>query len=358
MATFAAGKAPSISEYESEINDFFSDIEHWLKAPSKVPLGHEEPLEIAFTAECAWMLRSIIDAVPFPAHCDRNGRLALSKRVRNAAVDNTLFIEPCYAFCLSVIFVSARELSKRGKMANPTWQRDQEEKVSFTVEDLIETVNRNCHNMMLDIQAFYGSHHGGRDYAIIASDARKMPINSETIDKVITSPPYLTRIDYAVSTSLELAVFGGKDLLTYVRHQTMGAPVITKNEKYQKNEWGPLCNDVLDRIKGHSTKAAATYYWKNIVQYFIDAENSIDEILRVLTAQGEGLLVVQSSFFKDVEIPLGEIYVQMFQAKGVFAKIAFREEVKGHMAHVNTKSRTYKQDKVYYEDFVYFKKNR
>jgi hypothetical protein len=356
MATFAAGKASLVNQYESEINKFFSDIGGCLKAPPEIQKGEEEPLEIAFTKQCAEMLRRVIDAIPFPAHCERNESLAQSKYVRGALMDTTLCIDPRYAFCMSVVFVSARELSKHEKMTNPTWQREAEEKVGFPVEDLDEVLNRNAQNMILDLQAFYGSEQNDGPFSTIASDARKMPIRTATVDKIITSPPYLTRIDYAVSTSLELAAFGGKDFLKYVRHQTMGAPVITKNEKFQKKEWGNLCNEVLDRIKGHSTKAAATYYWKNIVQYFIDADNAIDEILRVLSNGGEGLIVVQSSYFKDVEIPLGDIYVQMLQAKGVLAEIAFREEVKGHMAHVNTKSRAYKEKKVYYEDFVYFKK--
>jgi hypothetical protein len=152
----------------------------------------------------------------------------------------------------------------------------------------------------------------------------------------VTSPPYLTRIDYAMSTAPEMATFGGDDLLTFVRHQTMGAPVITKSSRYQKPEWGKLCNNILDAVKKHPTKAAKSYYWKNIVQYFIDFDVALAEIIRVMKPGGKGIVVVQSSYFEELEIPLGEIYVEMSTSHGLRAKIAYREEVKGHLAHVNT----------------------
>ena len=154
----------------------------------------------------------------------------------------------------------------------------------------------------------------------------------------------------------EMYLFGNDDLLTFVRHQTMGAPVITKNGKQQKEEWGQLCNEVLNAIRKHPTKAAESYYWKNIVQYCMDMDAALDEIVRVMKVGGKGLVVVQSSYFKDVELPLGNIYREMATIKGLKSEIAYREEVKGHMAHVNTRSSIYKKGKVYYEDFVFIEK--
>jgi len=153
-----------------------------------------------------------------------------------------------------------------------------------------------------------------------------------------------------------MAAFGGDKLLTYVRHQTMGAPVITKNRRHQKPEWGTLCNSLLDAVKSHPTKAAESYYWKNIVQYFMDLDTALDEIIRVLKPGGKGLIVVQSSYFKDIDIPLGEIYVEMATLRGLHSNIAFREEVKGHLAHVNTKSSFYKKNKIYFENSIYIEK--
>src|SRR5690606_30843239 len=107
---------------------------------------------------------------------------------------------------------------------------------------------------------------------------------------------------------------------------------------------------VLDAVSSHGTKAARSYYWKNLVQYFMDMEAALRDIQRVLRGGGEALIVVQSSYFKEVEMPLGDIYVEMAGNLGYAASVAFREEVKGHMAHVNTKSSKYAKNKVYFED--------
>jgi len=38
----------------------------------------------------------------------------------------------------------------------------------------------------------------------------------------------------------------------------MGAPVVTKEPKEQRDHWGSLRNDVLNSIKAHDTKAVAS----------------------------------------------------------------------------------------------------
>jgi len=85
-------------------------------------------------------------------------------------------------------------------------------------------------------------------------------------------------------------------------------------------------------------------------------DNALEEIKRVLKPGGKGVLVVQSSYFKDIAIPLGEICGEMARNRGLSAETVYCEEVRGHMAHVNTKSSQYKNNKTYSEDFVYFEK--
>jgi hypothetical protein len=65
------------------------------------------------------------------------------------------------------------------------------------------------------------------------------------------------------------------------------------------------------------------------------------------------VIVVQSSYYKEIELPLGDIYVEMSQALGLDADIGRREVIRQHMAHINTKSSEYRKEKVYYEDAVY-----
>ncbi len=351
MATFSAAKSPEVLETADGIEVFFASL-------SSLPAGRDcDPtdalLEI-FEPATAHTLRNAIEAIPFKAH--KGGPEDVDGPAASASRDAAQIVNAAHAFCMAVIFVTIREVSGTRTTANPTWLKTTEGKARRDREVLLGNLTRNARSMLGDLRTFFHGRNALVPSYVLAGDARSLPICAGSVDRIVTSPPYLTRIDYAVSTAPEMTAFGGGDLLTFVRHATMGAPVITKNGRRQKQEWGPLCNGVLDAVKNHPTKAASSYYWKNIVQYFQDLDAAFDEIVRVLGAGGKGLIVVQSSYFKEIEIPLGDIYVQMAESKGLVSHIAFREEVRGHLAHVNTRSSVYKANKVFFEDFVFIRK--
>ena len=70
-----------------------------------------------------------------------------------------------------------------------------------------------------------GNCKGGR-VAIIEGDARRLPLESDTVDKVVTSPPYLTGIDYMRGHKLSL-IWMGYDIeqLTRLRASNIGSEV-------------------------------------------------------------------------------------------------------------------------------------
>ncbi len=344
MATFAAAKSYQVLSREEEIVNFFEAIEDFSFPESD--LTNDDSLIQIFTPKTVRLIRSVVDAIP----------VNFSQKSTKILQFSTEIINHFYAFYISVIFISLRKLSGLKPHSNPTWISKSNKKVTLSPQVLFEELRNNAVKMLRELQEFYAFQWEIIPHVSLTGDIRKMPLSGESIDVLITSPPYLTRIDYAISTMPEIYLFGGEELLSCIRHNTMGAPVITKGEKYQKKSWGPTCNFILDSIKQHPTKAAKSYYWKNIVQYFMDLDNALDEIKRVLKPGGKGLIVVQSSYFKELEIPLAKIYCEFAVNKGFRAEIVRNETVKSHLAHVNTKSNSYKQGKVYYESFVYLEK--
>ena len=341
MAIFAAAKSSQVLSREPEILDFLTTIKDVIS--SKYDPNNQEPLNQIFTPETARLIRSVVEVIPVKKNWEKScygiyGRLPS--------------IDPVRAFYLSVIFVSLRKMSGIKPGSNPTWIAKNDEKVALSPQKLIEQIRANAVKMLREIREFYAVENKIIPHFSWEGDARNMPLSRESVDALIASPPYLTRIDYAISTMPEIYLLGGEDLLARVRHQTMGAPVITKGEKYQKESWGPTCNFLLDSIKKHPTKAAKSYYWKNIVQYCMDLDKALDEIKRVLKPGGKGLIVVQNSYFKDLEIPLAKIYCEFAVRKGFAAEIVRTERVKNHLARVNSKSSYYKREKVYYESVV------
>lgn len=351
MATFSAAKSPEVLEVADGIEAFFASLPLLLAERDCEPT---DALLKLFEPATARTLRNVIEAIPFRGH--KEGPDDVDEPAASAPRDAAQIVNAAHAFCMAVVFVTIREVSGATAAANPTWLKTAENKAQRDHNALLGNLARNARSMLGDLRTFFYGRNALMPSYVLAGDARKLPIRAKSVDRIVTSPPYLTRIDYAISTAPEMAAFGGDDLVTFVRHATMGAPVITKNGRCQKQEWGPLCNSVLDAVKNHPTKAASSYYWKNIVQYFQDLDAALDEVVRVLKSGGKGLIVVQSSFFKEIEIPLGDIYVQMAEARGLSSHIAFREEVRGHLAHVNTRSNVYKANKIFFEDFVFIQK--
>lgn len=349
MATFAAAKSTAVLGFSDEITRFFRKLAVRRKATTR----SDDPLLEMFDEDSTILIRSVISQIPFGSADNSSAVLSRAQKVFQGGAAP---IDPAYAFAMAVIFKTTRGLSAVKKGQNPTWIDLKDGQVSITLDCLLTALRENCEAMLSELKRFYEAAGKAQHFTSLTADVRKLPVKDNSISRIITSPPYLTRIDYAVSTKLELALFEDPNLLHVIRHRTIGAPVITKQEKKQNPMWGFLCNGVLDAIKAHSTKAAASYYWKNIVQYFMDVDSALIELYRVLKPGGTGLIVVQSSYFKEIEIVLGDIYVQMAAARGFSSRIVYREEVNGHMAHVNTKSTMYKANKVYFEDFVYIEK--
>jgi hypothetical protein len=354
MATFAAAKSPSVLTYETEVIEFFSTLRDSVSLSSLDEMNIE-PIEGFFDSESSILIRAVVEAIPFAPDAVAEWDSVLGP-VQEAISDDSLLIAPAYAFCMAVLFVTLRECTGFKKGSNPTWLKVNGDNATIVIPELYRALSRNAENMLADLKATYADAPTQTPSFAVCSDVKQLPFKDGALFRLITSPPYLTRIDYAISTAPELSLIGGADLLRFVRHRSMGATVITKERKEQRESWGRLSNQVLDAILGHETKAAVSYYWKNIVQYFMDADAALAEIFRVMGPGGKGLVVVQSSYFKEVEIPLGEIYVEMAEARGFRASIAFREEVRGHMAHVNTKSSGYKKEKIYFEDAVLIEK--
>ena len=353
MAIFAAAKSTLVLSRRDQLMDFFEsvDITDETQGSSQ---GEENPLNDMFTAETVALIQSLVNNIPFVPHFYRSGAGTVQK-VNTALKDAEQAIDSVYAFSLAVIFVAVRKLSGIRRSSNPTWLKSRKDKVYIDPRVLFDELRRCAYNMLMDVNLFFEGGVGAPN-PVLHADVKSLPLRDGSVDVVITSPPYLTRIDYAMATMPEMHLLGNASLLTYTRHRTMGAPVITTEVKHQKPEWGPTCNRILDAVKNHPTKAAKTYYWKNIVQYFMDLDAALNEVQRVLTADGKALVVVQSSYFKDIEIPLGDIYCEMAENKELKAEVVYCEEVHGHMAHVNTKSSQYKKNKSYREETIYIRK--
>lgn len=265
-------------------------------------------------------------------------------------------LNPLESFLKAALFITSRKLAGYKGGSNPTWIKKLSQKPDYSSDRFLLEFQNTVSSMLIDLKDSHIINSKNIFHLPIEADSQKLPILDSSINAIIASPPYLTRIDYAISTKPELLVISNLENLRQIREKMIGSPVIVNKQITPSDYWGETCQKILEYVKNHSSKAAKTYYLPNMLQYFRGIELSIREIKRVLTLNGKALVVVQSSYFKECEIDLGQIYTEMGGKIGLDSQIVKREIIRSHMAHINTKSNQYKARKVYFEDVVLFSK--
>lgn len=150
---------------------------------------------------------------------------------------------------------------------------------------------------------------------ITVSSSTHLPLRSSSVDLVLTSPPYCTRLDYAVATSVELAVLGETSAQVYeLRKTLMGTTTVPKAAGMIDPAWGRTCLSFLDKVRNHQSQASSGYYYKSHLQYFSDLHKSMVEISRVLRRNGSAVIVVQDSQYKELRNDLAAVVCEMADA--------------------------------------------
>jgi SAM-dependent methyltransferase len=120
-------------------------------------------------------------------------------------------------------------------------------------------------------------------------DARMMSLKDESVDIVITSPPYLNAIDYLRGHKLSLVWMGYTvDQLREIRSTNVGAEV--SNVQLMEEEVISLALERMCEVEGVSERHTGM-----LCQYVKDIDAIIREIKRVLVEQGDAVFVVGNS---------------------------------------------------------------
>ncbi len=348
MNIFSMSKAGVILNNKTLIIEIAGEItKSLISSPYKI-LNDDPLLDFMSPSLCSGVktLYELIDSCEVPLPKLKHG---IKNTLKKTTKDHQ---NPLRDFLVTSLFIAARQTAGYKGGSNPTWVKTLEHKPVIRKNSLANVFLKKVQEMMNDISNAYIRPCNEVEHLAIRGDSREIPLKDYSVDAVITSPPYLTRVDYAMSTRPELLIIGDEINLRQTRELTMGAPVIVDKTIQANPLWGESCNILLNVVENHSTKASRSYYLPNMLQYFRDAEFSLKEIVRVMKDGGKALVVVQSSYFKEHEIPLGKIYIEMCEELPVKASIVYRDTVRGHMAHVNTKSTQYKKNKVFYEDVI------
>jgi DNA modification methylase len=308
--------------------------------PSLVPLGFEiidslENGERHFSADplTTWL-------APSSARHVR----AIERRIHDVLLPPNLTCVEGYsslaAFFYVALFRVVRLLTQDFVGSNPTWvrrPRHPSQRPRPSLETVTLLFGREVKSMSLALEECADLTEA--PVTLLKASSRDLPLQNDSVDVILTSPPYCTRIDYAITTARELAVLGVDmdESLRKLRSEMIGTSTISDiTPKSSAAAWGPSCTAFLEAVRTHGSKNSHDYYYRNHLQYFDALFCSVRELARVLRTGGLAVVVVQDSYYKDVHNDLPTIAQQMLESTGL--KTVSRQDFKhyGSIAQINT----------------------
>lgn len=313
-----------------------------------------DPLLTWFEPEAAGAIRAIdkavhtllVSAVPV------GGTVAFASKMSAIA-----------AFFYVALFRAVRRLLGGFSSSNPTWIKRPASPQSRISPSLVEISSSFISQVSEMSAAIEGEPSdwdlSGVDCTIEVGSSENLPVPDGTVDVVLSSPPYCTRIDYGVATSPELATLGFQigEQLRELRVALIGTPTIRGGPYTRDPAWGETCNAFLEQVSRHHSKAAKSYYYKTYVQYFAAISRSFFEISRCLMPRGICVIVAQDSFFKDIRADLAAMLTDIASNRALALCRRVDFPMSRTLGSINTKSRGYRTTSSAVESVLCFAKN-
>ena len=165
----------------------------------------------------------------------------------------------------------------------------------------VKRVANNC------IRAGCGN--AGPTARVYKGDARNLPIGSDSIDLVFTSPPYLNAIDYIRCSKFSLIWMGySTGSMRHIRHVAVGSDTSADvNDGYAES--------IISRI--NLQPRMTTRNKSVLIRYINDMRHAIDEVARVLTDNGQAVYVIGENTMHKTFIPNSRIMEMLANDAGL-----------------------------------------
>jgi SAM-dependent methyltransferase len=263
------------------------------------------------------------------------------------------------AFFYVALFRTIRELIADFQSSNPTWTKTPDS-LAARLRPSREMIANQFLNHIGKMENALDSDQLEKDAkaTISVAASQHLPLPEASVDFVLSSPPYCTRIDYASATRPELAVLGVPHAeFDALRRKLIGTPTVPTSAPQAIAGWGSTCQEFLESVRTHPSKASAGYYFKSHCQYFAGIYDSMGEIYRCLKPRGRACLVVQDSFYKDVHNDLSRIVCDMGIGLGLTLEARNDFVARRNLGRVNGKARNYRSTIAATESVLILSKN-
>jgi len=154
---------------------------------------------------------------------------------------------------------------------------------------------------------------------------KKLPIDSDVIDLIITSPPYVTSYEYADLHQLSLLWFGD-DPKHFKKWHRFSNEFIdfrrnfigTSSKGKKKGDFNSsIAEQIVDDLMNVERPLAG-----DVANYFLDMKKVFAEMHRILKPTGKACIIIGNTKLRGVDISNAQVAVEQMQAVG-FKKVDF-----------------------------------
>lgn len=293
---------------KSDLADSIYPLLDYLLTTSKPCEIENDPLREWLDRDTAALFRGVERAV---AKSTRGG---LSKiGLKGAASPDTSSLTAVLYLCL---FCSLKRKLRSFRTSNPTWIKAPEgAQLRIPKEDIFNSIldDGRLATLHLVAEGLKANSFSPSLRSSSSEDRKK-----RRFDLILTSPPYCTRIDYAQLTKIELAVMGvGGHAFRDLRIRLMGSVLTGREPARISKSVTNKGREFVRAVKDHTSRASATYYYKQHVRYYNSLARSIKALSTQLTARGTAVFVVQDSWYKDLHNNLQETLTEIAEESGL-----------------------------------------
>jgi hypothetical protein len=260
------------------------------------------------------------------------------------------------------LFTVARDLAAPFRTSNPTWLRipkEKEKKVTVPRRVIVAKFIGALRGMAEALAARKKSTSTEAGHANIAlGDTTELAVPRDSVDLVLTSPPYCTRIDYTAATRVELAIMASltRTLPKDLSRKMIGTTRVPKHKIVVDDAWGARCTQFLEAVRKHPSKASEIYYHRTHLDYFDKLAKSLAHIGGAIKDGGQAIFVIQDSQYKDLHNPLPSIFEDIASNCG----LTLRRRQDFHLSHsmtgINPHTRAYRSSQNVVESVLCFNK--
>lgn len=248
--------------------------------------------------------------------------------------------DTCRSYWIAMFLVGAalRKHSTEALSRNPTWfSRRKLNEIEITGRELFDSVysiaegmRRGCSQTDRAIRI---------SPQLVTADVTNMNLDTD-YHHILTSPPYLTRIDYVQKTLPEtqfaVSMCGGD--LNELRKSMLGSVLTSDSELKTATTLTPRIQSILSDIEKHESKASATYYARFFTKYFVDLEISLKKLCDRICNEGSITLVTQGSYYKESFIDLPCVIEELMDTQGWSMQSDASFRATNSLAQVNRRS--------------------